>query len=332
MTHYGFNVQWLYSSDSMAAPLPPDERALDFMAAHGFNFVRLPTDYRFWTKDHAYTQLDERVLECIDAYLAACQSRGLHLSLNLHRAPGYCINRNDLERHNLWADDVAQDGFRHIWRTFAQRYRGVTPAALSFDLLNEPPEVGQYGMTRESHAALMRSVVAGIRGIDPARPIVIDGLGGGHLAMPELADLGVTHSGRGYQPMCVSHWGATWWDGWRQGSGPHYPGTVYGGVTWDRQALRDFYAPWRDVQALGVPVHIGEFGCYRETPNGDALRWLADLLGVYREFGWGYGLWEFTGNFGIIGHGRPDARIERVDGYDVDVELLDLLKAARETA
>lgn len=328
MTHYGFNVQWMVAWEPGRAPAAPDLRALDFMARHGFNFVRVPTDYRFWTAEHDYLHPDERIFEHLDGYLRACQERGLHLSLNLHRAPGYCINRNDLEIHNLWTDAIAQQGFVHLWQTLAVRYAGVPGRDLSFDLLNEPPDPGQYGLTRGGHAHLMRRAVAAIRAADPARAIVIDGLGGGHLALPELADLGVTHSGRGYQPMSVSHWGADWWDGWRAGD-PHYPGTRYGGVTWDREALRDFYAPWREVQATGTPVHIGEFGCYRDTPDADARRWFGDLLGLYREFGWGYALWEFQGPFGIVGHGRPGAHVERQGGYDVDVALLDLLKGAR---
>ncbi len=251
------------------------------------------------------------------------------MSLNLHRAPGYCINRNDLERHNLWVDQVAQDAFVFLWETFARRYKGVPNSALSFDLLNEPPNVGQYGLTRENHAALIQRTVAAIRAIDPAREIVIDGLGGGHLAMPELADLGVIHSGRGYQPMPVSHHRAQWWSGNATAPEPVYPGVQWAGRTWNRDTLREFYQPWRDVQAPGAQVHIGECGCYNKTPNDVALRWLRDLFGLYKEFGWGFALWNFAGDFGIIEHGRPGAHYEQLHGYNVDRALLDILLASR---
>ncbi len=79
-------------------------------------------------------------------------------------------------------------------------------------------------MTRENYAALIRRTVAAVRAIDPAREIVINGLGGGHLAMPELADLSVVHSGRGYQPMPVSHYRAAWWSGHAEAPEPVYPG------------------------------------------------------------------------------------------------------------
>lgn len=329
MTYYGFNFLWMYSWSPERQPRPPDERALDFLAETGFNFVRIPTDYRFWTRDFDYFRPVESVFAYFDRYLETCRTRGLHMSLNLHRGPGYCINRNDLERHNLWLDSVAQDAFVFLWETFARRYRGVPSAALSFDLLNEPPGVGQYGLTRENHAALIRRTAAAIRAIDSAREIVIDGLGGGHLAMPELANLGVIHSGRGYQPMPVSHYQAGWWDGHTTAPAPVYPGVEWEGRVWDRDALRAFYQPWRDVEAAGSRVHVGECGCYNKTPNAVALRWLGDLFGLYGEFGWGYALWNFAGDFGIVEHGRPGAHYEALHGYNVDRALLDLLLGNR---
>lgn len=332
MTYYGFNFLWMYSWGGGRTPQPPDEKALDFLAATGFNFVRVPTDYRFWIRDFDYLHPDEAVFVYFDQYLDACRAHGQHMSLNIHRGPGYCINANHLERDNLWTDAVAQDGFVFQWETFARRYQGVPSEALSFDLLNEPPNVGQYGLTRENHAALMRRTVAAIRAVDPDRDIVIDGLGGGHLAMPELADLGVVHSGRGYQPMPVSHHKASWWAGHATAPDPVYPGQVWEGRVWNRDSLREFYQPWRDVQALGAPVHIGECGCYNKTPNDIALRWLGDLFGLCGEFGWGYALWNFAGDFGIVEHGRPGARYEEVHGYNVDHDLLDLLLQNRAPA
>lgn len=330
MTHYGFNFQWMFSWAPERAPQEPDEKALDFLARYSFNFVRVPTDYRFWTTNFDYRNPDEAVFGYLDRYLDACRSRGIHLSLNLHRAPGYCINGQELERDNLWTDAVAQDGFVFLWETFARRYQGVPGEVLSFDLVNEPPDVGTRGLTRENHAALIGRTVAAIRALDPAREIAIDGLGGGNIAMPELAGLGVTHSGRAYQPYPVSHWGAPWWDGWNTPlAAPEYPGTVYEGRVWNRETLHEFYEPWREVQALGAPVHIGEFGCYVLTPNHVALRWFRDLFGLFRQYGWGYALWEFEGAFGVVNHGRPGTVYEELGGYRVDRALLDLLLEGR---
>lgn len=329
MPRFGFNFQWMFIWEPGRLPEEPDEKALDFLAATRFDFVRVTTDYKFWTRNFDYFHPDESVFDVIDRYLAACRQRKLHFCLNIHRAPGYCINRNDLEKHNLWLDSIAQDAFVFNWQTFATRYKGISGNELSFDLVNEPANIGQYGLTRENHAALIRHAVATIRAIDPQRPIVIDGLGGGNIAMPELADLGVTHSGRGYQPMAVSHYEASWWDGHVGLPEPIYPGTHYAGQIWNRDTLRAFYQPWRDVQAMGVDVHIGEMGCFNRTPNDVAVRWLDDLLGVYKEFGWGFAFWNFIGPFGIVQHGRPGATYERLHGFDVDRKLLDVMVANR---
>ena len=310
-------------------PKPADEKALDFLAKFGFNFVRIPLDYRFWTKDFNYFQPDESIFCYIDQYLEACKSRGIHLSINLHRAPGYCTNRSDLERHNLWRDDVAQNAFVFLWETFACRYRGVSDHDFSFDLLNEPPNPGEHGMTRKNHAALIRHTVAAIRALDPNREIIIDGLGGGYLAMPELANWGVIHSGRGYHPMPISHHKASWWSGHSRAPLPKYPGLIWQGRLWNRAAIRAAYRSWRNVEKRGTRIHIGEFGCFQHTPNDIALRWLADLLSIYKEFGWGYAMWGFQGPFGIIDHGRPGAKLESLAGYNVDRALLDIMLESR---
>jgi aryl-phospho-beta-D-glucosidase BglC (GH1 family) len=312
-------------------PEPPDEKALDFLAECGFNFVRVPVDYRFWTNNFNYFHPDESVFCLLDQYLQACKSRGIHLSLNLHRAPGFCINRNDLEQHNLWLDKVAQNAFIFLWETFACRYEGVSSKFLSFDLINEPPNPGDYGMTRQNHAALIRRTVSAIRMIDPQREIVIDGLGGGYYAMPELADLDVIHSGRGYQPMPVTHHQASWWSEHVRAPKPKYPYLLWHGRFWNRSALRNSYWQWRRAEQRGARIHIGEFGCFNRTPNDVAVRWLADILSIYKEFGWGYALWNFQGGFGIIDHNRPDAELESMCGYNVDRGMLDLLLENRVT-
>ena len=319
---YGFNFLWGFThSAETPAMQPPDLRELDLLKEMGLDFVRVPLDYRFWIDDFDYTHPSEPPLTILDRYLEACRQRGLHMCLNLHRAPGFCINWIEQERDRLWRDGVAQEGFVFQWEMLARRYRGVPSEHLSFDLLNEPngpPE------NRIAHETIMRRTVAAIRQIDPEREIVLDGWGGGNLAIPELADLGVTHSGRGYQPAAVSHYLASWWPPGMDLPMPVYPGTVYDGKTWNRETLREFYQPWREVEAKGVKVHIGEFGCYNKTPNDVALRWFADLLGLFREFRWGYSLWNFNGDFGIINHGRPGAIYENWHGYQVDRALLDL--------
>jgi len=70
MPRYGFNFQWLLGWEPGRKPAVANGRALDFMAHYGFDFVRIPTDYRFWTRDFDYLHPDETVFAVIDSYLA----------------------------------------------------------------------------------------------------------------------------------------------------------------------------------------------------------------------------------------------------------------------
>ena len=333
-TWYGFNILPFFSLGRAAldgTEVNPgmvhiDEADLDFIAKMGCNFVRLPCDYRYFIHNFKYNEPDEAMLKVLDRCVQAIISRGLHCSLNVHRAPGYCINGNELERHNLWKDKIAQDAFTDLWKLFAERYRSYTPDQLSFDLLNEPPNVGQYGLTRENHKEIMSRVCTEIRKITPERTIICDGLGGGHLACPELADLNVVLSGRGYMPMRLTHWHAEWMkeNGSFDWEYPKWPGMKCDGMTWSREALLEFYKPWKELSDMGCRVHIGECGCYNKVDNDTALAWYRDFFSVCGELGFGYALWNFRGPFGIAEHGRSGTNWEFRNGITVDRDLYEL--------
>ncbi len=47
----------------------------------------------------------------------------MHVSLNLHRAPGFCVNAGFNEPYNLWLDQEAQDAFYYHWSMWAEKYK-----------------------------------------------------------------------------------------------------------------------------------------------------------------------------------------------------------------
>lgn len=323
MIKYGFNMDWMFRYWERPEPEPVKEKQLDFIAKHGFNYIRLPVDYQFWTKDFDYFHPNEAVIENIDKYLNACRQRNLHMCLNLHRAPGYCVNNMEKEKHNLWVDEIAQEGFIFIWEYFAKRYKGISSSELSFNLLNEPVAPGimvkDHEFSRDDYERLMRRTIKAVRDIDKDREIVLDGVTWGWQAIPELADTNTVHSCRGYLPTEFSHY--------RLDPNKHYDPPAYPTKEWNRDVLlNEHYAEWIDVAKKGVEVHIGEFGCFNQTPNDLALKWFSDLLSIYRENGWGYALWSFDRAFGLVGHGRPGTVYTNMDGFEVDKALLDLMK------
>jgi len=133
--YYGFNFLWMFSSfikgNNKLDDIQIAYKELDFIAAMGCNFVRLPLDYRFWIQDFRYDKADESALKMVDRCIKAVVERGFHCSLSLHRAPGYCINGVELEKHNLWLDTEAQDGFIIQWKRFAERYASYSSDAFS---------------------------------------------------------------------------------------------------------------------------------------------------------------------------------------------------------
>ena len=95
----------------------------------------------------------------------------------------------------------------------------------------------------------------------------------------------------------------------------------------DRAWLRTTcYAPWREAQAAGLGVMIGEMGAFQHTPHAVVLRWMEDVLAVAQENGWGWALWNFRGGFGVLDSERTDLAYETWEGHSLDRAMLELLQ------
>lgn len=185
-------------------------------------------------------------------------------------------------------------------------------------------------MTRENHEKIMRDVIQSIRQISPNRPITIDGLGGGNIAMPELADTECTHSVRAYQPMRLTHYKASWCSETSGLSYQDYPGCEYAGKKWNKDVIQNHYLEWKQLADQGVAVHVGEMGCYDKVPQSSALKWFRDVFDTLLEYKWGFALWNFHGPFGVTGHRRPGTRFEKIGPYKIDIELWEMIKEVRD--
>lgn len=313
-----FTIEW----GNKNAPFREDDFKL--IAEWGFNFVRLPMDYRCWIKDGDWRSFDETRLKEIDQAVEWGRVHGIHVCLNFHRGPGYCVNPPK-EPKDLWTDPEAQAVCALHWATFAKRYKGIPNARLSFDLLNEPND-----MPNEKYAKVARLLVAAIRKEDPDRLIISDGTYWGNKPVPELADLKIAQSTRGYAPMQISHFKASWIGGSDTWAVPTWPLTLGkdGKDVWDRDRLwRDQIEPWKKLEAQGVGVHVGEWGAFSHTPHDVALAWMKDCLANWEKAGWGWSLWNFRGSFGVLDSGRKDVAYEEFRGHKVDRKMLDLLRA-----
>ncbi|MBI5693642.1 MAG: cellulase family glycosylhydrolase [Verrucomicrobia bacterium] len=214
----GFN---LLEKFTLRQNAPYREEDFRWIAELGFNFVRLPIDYRCYTERDDWLNFKESVLREIDDAITYGTRHGVHVCLNLHRAPGFCINP-PAEPKDLWTDPEAQDAFVAHWAMLARRYRAIAPENLSFNLLNEPTR-----NTREAYLAVNRRAIEAIHREDPRRPVVVDGNNVGREPTSEFVALPhVIQATRGYHPGTISHYRANWVKGSDRWPTPRWPGPV----------------------------------------------------------------------------------------------------------
>ena len=307
------------------------EADFQWMKEWGFDFARLPCSYWAWSSAKNWLTIDEDAIKPVDQAIEFGRRHGIHINLNFHRIPGYCVNGRELEPALLF--DSPRDSMQraleaavHHWGYFARRYQDVPAAQLSFDLFNEPP----FMADQSRYVEIARALIDAIRAVSPDRLIVADGADIGQTPILGLVDQGIVQSTRGYLPKMVSHYTATWVPAneFESLEKPTWPMVDKHGVTWNRERLRtELIAKWRPLIDLGAPVHVGEWGCVPQTPHEVCLAWMGDLLSLWKEAGWGWSMWNLRGGFGIVDSGRSDVRYEDFRGHKLDRKMLELLLA-----
>ncbi|MCE7059997.1 glycoside hydrolase family 5 protein [Dyadobacter sp. CY343] len=337
----GFNLLDFFSPDPASARKPTTEDHFKWMSDWGFDFVRVPMAYPAYVKfdrtknitpEEVY-QIDQQAVDKIDKLVMMAHKYKMHVSLNLHRAPGYCINAGFNEPYNLWTDQKAQDAFCFHWNMWAKRYKNVSSQLISFDLLNEPSmreDMNDQHSKRSSvPGATYRKVALAaqdaIRKENPNHLIIADGNDVGNSVIPEIADLDIGQSCRGYHPGIISHYKAPW--AMKETNNlpeVKWPGQV-GEQYLSREMLEKYYKPWIELAVKGVGVHCGECGCWNKTPHAVFLAWFSDVLDILSSNGIGFSLWEFSGDFGVLNSRRDDVAYEDWHGQKLDRKLLNLL-------
>ena len=86
----GFNlIDMLVMGEKDRNPAPFKEEDFRAIKEWGFNFVRLPMDYRFWIKNgnrRNWEVFNERHLTYIDRAVRLGMKYGIHVSINMHRS------------------------------------------------------------------------------------------------------------------------------------------------------------------------------------------------------------------------------------------------------
>jgi len=338
----GFNLLDFFSPDPASSRKATTEEQLKWIADWGFNFVRLPMAYPYYLKidrsknitpEEVY-KIDQQAVDKIDQLVSMAHKHNLHVSLNLHRAPGYCVNAGFYEPYNLWTDQAALDAFCFHWNMWAKRYKSVSSKKISFDLVNEPSmreDMNDQHSKRstvpgELYRKVAKAAAESIRKENKNHLVIADGNDVGTSVIPEITDLNIAQSCRGYHPGIISHYKAPWANKDPENlPEPKWPGQV-GDKYLSRQMLEEFYKPWIELVNKGVGVHCGECGCWNKTPHNVFLAWFGDVLDILSTNGIGFALWEFSGDFGVLDSRRDDVAYEDWYGHKLDRKLLELLR------
>jgi len=368
---YGFNLLEYFSTDPdwmKYFPYRNDGMFLEddfrWIRDWGFNWVRLPMDYRFWTDPNDLFSIREEKVLPIDRALRLGEKYGIHVNVCLHRAPGYCIlDRLDealtgihvtREKTSLFTDDKTRDAFVYQWTYFADRYKGMSNDKLSFNLVNEPlvpptaeemAELKKAGKSKpedlassevmqrhgQDYVRVARAAIEGIRKHDLERLVITDGLRGATAVISGLVDTHLFESCHTYIPVQLTHYQCEWARGLLTGSepSPTWPlKDAAGTIVADRAMLTRTFKPWGELAAQGIPIHFGEMGCYKHTPPQVVLAWFNDTLNVLGGLHTGWALWNFRGPFGVLDTQRPGTKYQTWHGHQLDRPLLSLLQQA----
>jgi endoglucanase len=148
------------------------EADIDRITAAGFNSVRVPLHYKFFTSD------DAEGFRLLDRLLGWAAKDHILVVLDMHCAPGGQTGTNIDDSYGypwLYSSPEAQAETVAIWTRIATHYAN-NRTVLGYDLLNEP--IPHYPKDRQFDPDLepvYRKIAAGIRQVDRNHVLILGG-------------------------------------------------------------------------------------------------------------------------------------------------------------
>lgn len=304
--------------------LPPDQAYFDALKAYGASWVRL--SYDKWKPEgrdfllgdaDGYKGLRPKDLETLMATLDRAEKAGLKVVIAPLSLPGmrWAQNNNGTFDGRLWQDQKWRAQAAAFWRDLAAELKDH-PAVAAYNIINEPAPEKQNGLAEHADAGTMakwyaeqkgtardlpafyETVIAAIREVDPATPVMADA--GWYAAAdafsywPEpLSDNKVLYSFHMYEP-----YAATSAPNLKRQKPYAYPGEVpFADSTapWNAETVSTYLArPVDWAKKQDVPLNrlvAGEFGCMRRLPGCKA--YLEDVLSALDKNGLHWAFYSF---------------------------------------
>ena len=170
------------------------------------------------------------------------------------------------------------------------------PQTLLFEPLNEP----HFNLTPELWNEWIPELIDTIRVTNPNRTLVIGTADwGGIWKMKELklptTERNLILAIHYYEPFRFTHQGAEW-----EKESNAWLGRTWTKTTDQMQELNQHFDLIKKfADSLGVPVYIGEYGCYNRAPEESRLIWTRTVSEQCEKYGFSRAYWEFCSVFGI---------------------------------
>jgi endoglucanase len=308
-------------SNCLEAP-PGDDWGMQYdpadfvrIRAEGFDHVRIPIAWHHYTGPPPEHLLATQLVAKVDRLVALGTASRLGVVLNL-------------QHFDAFMDDPKGQTpkFLAVWEQIARHYAGAPPS-VAFELLNEPNSNATTAVVGPIYEEAIRS----IRRSCTQRTIFVGP--GNWNSVYDLDDLRLPAWDRNlvvtlhcYEPFLFTHQGTSWTAPMTATTNILYPGPPRGAVEPDAACTNlPYVVDWlarynlypaetnpsnrRHVRLqmerarvwsayYGRPIHVGEFGCYRQVDPASRVSHLYDTRNAIEDAGFGWAMWDWKSSFG----------------------------------
>ena len=316
----GTNIaHWLSQSQRRGAERASffTEKDIAFIAASGFDHIRLPLDEeQMW--DEAGNR-NEDAFGLLNQCLTWCAQKSLRVIVDLHILRSHHFNADEKP---LWTDPLEQDKFIGLWKDLSLFLKAWPNGMVAYEMMNEP-----VADNADQWNQLLMRAVDSIRHWEKNRVLVIgsnrwqSATTFDQLKVP-ANDPNILLSFHFYEPFFLSHFQASWTHLKDFEGAVQYPGQIV--LDGDEEAHQRIYnrdtlikmmaKPLKLADSLHLPLYCGEFGIIDKAPRPSKISWYKDMVSIFEEYHIGYANWNFkAGSFGIVdGELKPDEEVVRI--------------------
>jgi endoglucanase len=275
------------------------EADIRFLAQQGFNFVRVPFNYRHFESDLRPGEWQEEGFRQLENVVGLCRKHKLWVLLDLHAAPGaQARDQNAGSAYGeayLWNYRQFMDRTAALWKELARRYKGDSTIA-GYNLLCEPV-TNDVALLNDFYLRTIRA----IREVDANHIIALD---------PNrwAKDMSSLQDRLFDDPQVIPAIHHYYSEDQDFSQLTEYPGTVKGKIC-DHAALERTLGGKHQEQRVKRPIVVGEFGVdiAGTQPFAVQLAITKDLISIFEEKGWGWSMWCYKDlrHMGFV-NPRPD--------------------------